>query len=125
MYHHRLQLTNLLVQPDSIKTEEQVSAALNNLREAQDKCHVTHKLLKWKSTGNVPKDKAMCRIILAEGRNLVVIDGILCRIAPPHISAKRVPRIQTVVPISMRRLALQATHDALIGGGHFGMDKTY
>jgi hypothetical protein len=88
-------------QPDSIKTGEQASAALNNLCETQDKCRVTHELLKWKSTGNVPKDKAMRRIILVEGRNLVVIDGILCRIAPPHTSAKRVPRIQTVVPISM------------------------
>jgi hypothetical protein len=112
-------------QPDSIKTGEQASAALNNLREVQDKCRVTHELLKWKSTGNVPKDKAMCRIILAEGCNLVVINGILCRIAPPHTSIKRVPRIQTVVPIRMRRLALQAAHDALIGRGHFGMDKTY
>ena len=79
----------------------------------------------WKQTGAIPKDKVAQQTILAEGHNMVIIERVLCRIASPDTSAKQIPRVQIVIPTSLRSVALHAAHDALIGRRHFRVDKTY
>jgi len=57
---------------------EQPPLNLNEIQKEQIACQITNHLITWKQTGAIPKDKAARQTILAEGRNLVIIEGVLC-----------------------------------------------
>ncbi len=61
----------------------------------------------------------------SEGRHLTLYNGVLNRVANPSSSTKGLTRLQLVIPTSLRNEALYAAHDALVGGGHLGVEKTY
>ena len=98
---------------------------LSEIQKEQTLCRITSHLLSWKQTGTIPIDKVAQQTILAVGRNLVIIEGVLCQIALSDTTTKQVLRVQIVIPASLQSVALQAAHNALIEGGYFEVDKTY
>lgn len=105
--------------------EEPVSQDLEYLHNEQMRCRITSALIKFIQQGAIPKENNLKTAIMQEGKNLTVMNGILYRIASPESSVKKTPRLQAVLPVSMRKEALTATHDSLIGGGHLNYKKTY
>jgi hypothetical protein len=101
------------------------SEPLKQLQIEQTKCRVTSALRKYKEENIIPTDRSLKQIVMTEGRNLIISNNILCRIAPPQYGMKNIPILQAVIPTTLRSIVMQATHDSLIGGGHMAFDKTY
>ena len=99
--------------------------AATPLQLEQRVCRITAALREYVVNGLRPRDLEVRRIVGSEERNLVLDNDVLYRIAPPASSAKGLPRLQAVVPTSLRLSVLREAHDALVGGGHLGFDKTY
>lgn len=73
----------------------------------------------------MPKGKEARQHALAEHSSLIYQDGVLYKVVNPNSTVKGLPRVQVVIPESMRHSMLHLAHDALIGGGHLGWNKTY
>jgi hypothetical protein len=68
-----------------------------DMKEEQAKCRITQVLVDFVTRRLMLSDNNLKHIIGAEGKNLVLQDGILYRIAPSHVSRKMFPRMQVVV----------------------------
>ena len=99
-----------------------------NLAKEQQKCNDFMDIIKYKQSGQVPKDPARARTIAAESFNYEIEDGIL-----KHFYSKRcksVPKVerlvkQIAVPKVLRDDLLKSYHDCIAGGGHQGFERTY
>lgn len=112
--------------PDLPKVdEEEPNDDLNRLRAEQLKCTDTAQLIKFVLEAILPKSKQLKRIAIQEGKNLIMQHGVLYRIAQGETSLKKIPRLQAVLPVTMRADAMTAMHDSLLGGGHLSHKKTY
>ena len=107
------------------KINETIETAPHSIVEQQKQCCEIALLRRFVEEGVIPNDKYLKSVIASEGRNLIIQDDILYHIANPLTSAKGLPRLQLVIPSSRREEVLTAAHDALFGGGHLGMEKTY
>ncbi len=106
--------------PTDILTEN-----LKRVRDAQCRCRTTSALLNFYEKGIIPTDSQMKQVVTAERRHLTVYNSVLYRVTNSSASAKETARLQLVIPISLRNEALLAMYDALVGGGHLGIKKTY
>lgn len=91
-----------------------------NVTEESDNTNVYEELQDYLGKGIYPagsskQDKC---IIRKRARNFKLIDGVL------HYQGKEGPR-QVVTEMKAKRQILEACHDDLVGGCHFGRDKTF
>ena len=67
------------------------------------------------------------RDLLSSGHELneyVMSDGLVYHIVP-RVDGDRSPRLQVMIPESVKRVVLEQLHCSQFGGGHMGFDKTY
>ena len=99
-----------------------------DLSKAQKDCPDFKHVYEYLDNGQLPSTKAAATRIIAESDQYILDDGILYHIFQPR--TKGIPREKKIIrqlalPTKYRREALEAYHDSLFGGGHFGFDRTY
>jgi transposase InsO family protein len=99
-----------------------------DIKSAQRECDDFKDIIKYMETREVPEDAKLARAIVAESDQYVIDDGLLYHLHTPR--TKGVPKSEKLVkqlalPKTCRQEALEAYHDSLLGGGHFGFDRTY
>ena len=99
-----------------------------DLSKAQQECPDFELIYKYLDSNQLPSGRANATRIIAESDQYILDEGILYHIFVPR--TKGIPKEKKIIrqlalPAIYRKEALEAYHDSLFGGGHFGFDRTY
>lgn len=97
-----------------------------DMKTLQARCPVLNPMIQYLESGDLPENKIKAKNLIHEASQYVIDDtGVLYHLYEPR--GKRQNRLvrQLAVPMSMRNQIMHEHHDALIGGGHQGFDRTY
>ena len=112
--------------PDPIVSVCTISSS--DLGNAQKECPDFKDIYRYLVDSELPAGKAHATKVIAESDQYIVDNGILYHLYSPRtrdIQKQQSVIRQLVLPRNKRHEALQAYHDSLLGGGHFGFDRTY
>lgn len=111
-----------------VTMEQMVLTIGDDLRTAQNNSPDFRDIIQYLETRELPNDSKLAQRILAESQYYVIVDDILYHLY--YHGSRGVPRPerlvkQLAVPETYRQRALEAYHDALAGGSHSGIERTY
>ena len=115
--------------PDSSQFNEfTIAAVKDDLETAQRTSNDFKDIIRYLEERELPADQKVANRIIAESQYYIIVDNILYHLY--YHGSKGVPKgerlvRQLAVPESYRIQALEAYHDALAGGGHAGIERTY
>ena len=103
--------------------------SLENIEQEQRNCSDFCDIYEYLDSGQLPQNKKRAFSVVAEANDYILDDGILYHTFTPRTSKgtpidDKIIR-QLALPSKYREEALTAYHDSLMGGGHFGFDRTF
>ena len=105
-----------------------IAAVGDDLQTAQRNSNDFKDIIQYLENRELPDDAKTAKRIIAESQYYVIVDNTLYHLY--YHGSRGVPKAerlvrQLAVPESYREQALEAYHDAIAGGGHTGIERTY
>ena len=109
--------------PEIVLPVEVTVEAFAAAQHADPECE---SMFRYLTTEEEPKDRKLCRWVLARSDEFVVQESLLKHVEITRDAATRkTVRVTTYVPKALRGNVLRACHDHMATGGHMGIERTY
>ena len=109
-------------------SDKVAALSIANVAEDQQICPDLGPIYNYLVSKELPDDGKQAKCIVAESDQYIIEDNILYHLYTPRsrsISKENSVVKQLAIPSSLRDEVLKSYHDALVGGGHQGFDRTY